>query len=137
MTTQQRALYTTAVESRPGVTEVRVSGDGGRTLPVVNPTAPGGLDERSGWSPEQLYAAAVATCMHQALELAAGVRGSDAAGSSVTAEVSLEHDGALRYSLAADVTIELPGLEGDARSDLIDEAIRFCPLAANVRVSGD
>ncbi|NJQ00409.1 OsmC family protein [Streptomyces zingiberis] len=132
----ERALYTTAAESRPGVTEVRLGGDGGRTLPVANPTAPGGSPDGDGWAPEQLYAAAVATCMHQALELAAGLRGADTGGSRVTAEVSLEHDGPLRYSLAAEVTVELPGLDGAVRDAVIDEAVRSCPLVAGVRVNG-
>lgn len=137
MATEERVLYTTKAESSlTGPDEVLVNSGPGRELSVAAPPALGGAEDRQEWNPEQLYAAAVASCMHQALLLAAQVRGADCAGSRVTAEVSLGHDGALRYSFDANLSVDLPRIDASIRSEVIDEAVRACPLAEGVRING-
>ncbi|MDT0382733.1 OsmC family protein, partial [Streptomyces sp. DSM 42041] len=107
MASQERALYTTTATSLHGPDRVEFSDAEGRSLPVVAPPAPGGHDGEV-WAPEQFYAAAIATCLHQAIAVVASEIGADLAESRVAAEVQLEHSGALRYSLRTRVVVELP-----------------------------
>ena len=138
MATEERMLYTTKAESSiAGPDEVLVSSGPGRELSVTAPPALGGAEDRQEWNPEQLYAATLASCMHQALLLTAQVRGVDCGGSRVTAEVSLEHDGSLHYSFDAALSVALPQVDPAARAEVIAEAVRACPLAEGVRVNGD
>ncbi|MGZ3145351.1 hypothetical protein ACVDFE_25805 [Lentzea chajnantorensis] len=58
--------------------EVEVSGS---ALPVGD----------GSWDPEKLYAAALATCLHQAVVLAASTGDLDTTGSAVRARVALNH----------------------------------------------
>ena len=137
MATEERMLYTTKADSTlTGPEEVLVSSGPGRDLTVTAPPALGGAEDRQEWNPEQLYAAALASCMHQALLLTAQVRGVDCGGSRVTAEVSLEHDGSLHYSFDAALSVELPQIEPAVRAEVIAEAVRACPLAEGVRITG-
>jgi osmotically inducible protein OsmC len=134
MAIEERRLYTTTAQSMPGLKRVRIGDDPTMTLTIASPPALGGTKERSGWNPEQLYAAAVASCMHQALMLVASLRGADSSGSRVTAEVSLEHEGAMRYSFATTLSVDLPRIEPRVRSAVIAEALRSCPMAEGVRI---
>ncbi|MGY1435454.1 MULTISPECIES: OsmC family protein [Streptomyces] len=131
--TQERSIYTTTARARAG--QVKVEGTG-ETLPVALPTALGGANAWEGWSPEQLHAAALASCMQQSLALAASVRGLSVENSSVTADVSLEHSGPLRYAFQASMRIDLPDLEAGEYQNLIAEAARACPMASGVHIDG-
>ncbi|MEE1927444.1 OsmC family protein [Streptomyces sp. TRM 70351] len=137
MTADQRTLYTTTARSLPGLERVQIEDEADLRLAVSTPAGLGGADGAEGWNPERLYAAALATCMHQAVELAAGTRGADTADSRVTARVALEHDGSLRYSFEARLTVELPRLDADERAAVIREAVRSCPMARGVEVGED
>lgn len=133
--TDRRRLYTTTARTRPGAAGVRIDGEDD-PLPVARRDASGGADGGAGWAPEQLYAAALASCMQQAVTLAASMHGVDPDPGSVTAEVSLESDGALRYAMDASVRIELPHLDESARQAIVTEATRSFPMAKGVRIDG-
>ncbi|ANZ43343.1 hypothetical protein BBK82_37350 [Lentzea guizhouensis] len=85
-------------------------------------------DGDGAWDPEKLYAAALATCLHQAVVLAATTGDLDTSGSAVRARVTLNHENAQDYSIDAKLSITLPNVPGDRRADLLDQAVRHCPL---------
>lgn len=133
--TDRRRLYTTTARTVPGSAGVRIDGEDD-PLPVARRNAAGGADSAAGWAPEQLYAAALASCMQQAVALAASMHGVDPDPGSVTAEVSLESDGSLRYAMDASVRIELPHIDATAQRAIITEATRSFPMAKGVRIDG-
>ncbi|WP_431782673.1 OsmC family protein [Streptomyces chumphonensis] len=127
-TSSESTLYTASVASAGDL--VRIDSDG-RTLPVSAPPALNSPDG-AAWNPEQFYAAAVATCLHQTLGVVGSEMGADLGGSSVTAEVSLRHDGAMRFSFSTRVAVDLPGVDDDTRERVVREAMRSCPVATAV-----
>ncbi|QQQ74123.1 OsmC family protein [Saccharothrix sp. 6-C] len=125
-------LYSTAAVSRDG--RVEVDDAEGTALAVTQPVELGGSGH--GWDPERLFAAALATCLHQSLVLTASSGGHDTEGSAVRAEVSLSAHGAQRYDLDARLVVELPNVTDDAqRRTLVDRAAQHCPLANGWEVS--
>ncbi|MFJ6674670.1 OsmC family protein [Actinosynnema sp. NPDC091369] len=128
-TADMTKLYSTAAVSRDGRVEVD-----GAALTVTQPAELGGTG--GGWDPERLFAAALATCLHQSLVLTASSGGHDTGGSAVRAEVSLSAHGAQQYDLTARLFVELPNVtdEGQRRT-LVDRAAQHCPLADGWEVS--
>lgn len=95
-------------------------------------------DARSGLaSPEDLYAAALASCLHQAVVLEATKEGVPIADSRVRAGVSLTHDGAQRFGLRAQVGIELPGADEVTVSGVRRRALAACPMIGDVEIATD
>ncbi|GAA2504390.1 OsmC family protein [Streptomyces thermolineatus] len=134
MSTGERTLYTTTAVSLRDPDRVRVGEEGHRELFVVGPDASETLFDEPAWNPEQMYAAAVASCLHQALALVASEVGVDTHGSRVKAVVSLEHTGPLRYSFSTTVSVDLPGVEPRRRDEVIAEALRSCPMGQGMEV---
>ncbi|GHH83545.1 osmotically inducible protein C [Streptomyces sulfonofaciens] len=135
MTDTDRALYTTTVASRGGPDRVEADGDADHRLLISAPPALESTD-RGAWNPEQLYAAAVASCLHQALGVVASEVGADLTGSEVHAAVTLEHSGALRYHFTTRVSVALPRVDAARRPTLIGQALRSCPMAADIELDG-
>ncbi|WP_212911600.1 OsmC family protein [Streptomyces sp. TS71-3] len=133
MTDTDRALYTTTMASLGGPDRVEAVGDGTHRLMMNAPPALESAD-RQAWNPEQLYAAAVASCLHQALGVVASETGADLTGSEVHAAVTLEHVGALRYDFSTRVSVHLPRIDAARRPALIEQALRSCPMAADIRM---
>jgi lipoyl-dependent peroxiredoxin len=126
-------LYTTAAVSRDD-NRVEVDGADPGWLPIVEPAELGG--QGGGWDPERLYAAALATCLHQSLVLIASGGGHDLAGSAVRAEISLSKRGAEVYDLTAELTVDLPGVaDQGTRRAVVDQAVDHCPLAGGWQVT--
>jgi lipoyl-dependent peroxiredoxin len=127
-------LYVTTAVSQEG--KVRVVDDGHDTaeLTVRAPTELGGPG--GGWNAEQLYAAAVATCLHQSLVIVASTAGADTSDSAVHVRVTLGEHGAEAYDVAAVARVELPNVDDDGpRGRLVDQAARRCPLVDESQVS--
>lgn len=130
---EEHTLYTTTAFSSSSPDRVEFSDADGRALDVVAPPALHAPD-REGWAPEQFYAAAIATCLHQAIAVVASELGADLTDSRVSAEVQLEHSGAMRYALKTRATAELPAVDGDTRDGLLQEAMRVFPLAEQIEL---
>ncbi|MFD1146481.1 OsmC family protein [Saccharothrix hoggarensis] len=125
-------LYSTAAVSRDG--RVEVDGAEPTALAVTQPAELGGSG--GGWNPEGLFAAALATCVHQSLVLLASSGGHDTHGSAVRAEVSLSEHGAQQYEINARLFVELPNVaDAEQRRTLVDQAAQHCPLADGWEVS--
>ncbi|GAA3462660.1 OsmC family protein [Saccharothrix longispora] len=114
-------LYSTTAVSGPGAVRVDDS-----ELPVAAPPELGGPG--GGWNSEQLYAAALATCLHQSIELIASSGGDDTSGCTVSAGVTLRHEGAEKYDVEARLKVELPNVPESRRQDLVDLAVSHAPL---------
>jgi osmotically inducible protein OsmC len=120
-------LYSTAAISRADSRNVRVEGADPPALSIADPRELGGSE--SGWDPERLYAAALATCLHQSVVLVASAGDVDTTHSAVRAEVQLSERGAERYEVEAHLTVELPDIpDQNRRRELLDQAVRHCPL---------
>jgi lipoyl-dependent peroxiredoxin len=118
-------LYTTTATSSADA--VRVDNADPAELRVAAPRELAG--QGGGWNSEQLYAAALATCLHQSIVLIASSGGDDVRECGVTASVSLRHVGPEKYDLDARLVVELPGVADDRRrQDLVDLAVSHAPL---------
>ncbi|KDN22608.1 OsmC family protein [Amycolatopsis rifamycinica] len=117
-------LSTTEATSSRG--SVRVDGRGDLTYPVGEAGGDGTADPLN---PERLYAAALATCLHQSLTIAATALDVEPGESVVTAKVTLAARGDGGYELRATVEMYLPGATTDSLYDAVTrEALRLCPL---------
>ncbi len=80
------------------------------------------------WNPERLYAAALATCLHQAVVVVASTSDLDTTGSVVRGQVKLIHETALDYSVDARLSVSLPEIPPARRQSVLDQAVTHCPL---------
>jgi organic hydroperoxide reductase OsmC/OhrA len=120
-------IYTAEATSSRG--SVRIDGRGDLAYPVGEPGGDGSADPLN---PERLYAAALATCLHQSLTIAATSLDVEPGESVVTAEVTLAARGDGGYELRAVVRVHLPGASTDSLYDAVTrEALRLCPLVGN------
>ena len=120
-------LYTTEATSSRG--SVRVDGRGDLAYPVGEPGGEGTADPLN---PERLYAAALASCLHQSLAIAATSLDVESGESVVTAKVTLAARGDGSYELRATVEVYLPGATTDSLYDAVTrEALRLCPLVGD------
>jgi osmotically inducible protein OsmC len=125
MGSNEQNLYSAAARSVHGTGEIVV--EGRESLPVSAPSSLGGSGQ--GYDVEQLQAASVAACLHQAVVIAATEIGADPAGSEVGAHVRLRTgaDGHYRFHVRAEVT--LPQVSDSSRATVIEHALRICPVA--------
>jgi lipoyl-dependent peroxiredoxin len=124
-------LYTAEATSSRDV--VRIDGRDDMGYRVNAPSDSDGAKDRL--NPERLYAAALATCLHQALTVTATSSDVETAESAVTARVTLSHDSDQRYTLSAEVDIHLPGAgTRELYESVTAEALRTCPMVGEISV---
>ncbi len=130
------AIYTTDATSSGGGRDGRVSTpDGVLDQDLTMPPALGGPGGAT--NPEQLFAAAYATCFHGALRLVAknkGVAVPDEA--TVNASVSLTPDDT-SFAISAVITAHLPGLDQTQADELVEGAHQVCPYSKATRGNAD
>ncbi|MFI9011858.1 OsmC family protein [Actinosynnema sp. NPDC053489] len=131
MAASDTGLYTARAVSRDDA--VSVEGATPDRLAVHSPGELGGPD--GGWNPERLYAAALATCLHQSLVLVSSSAGVDTADASVRAEVTLRTDDGGAYHLDAALRVDLPGADPGARERLVGLAAAHCPMVDESQVT--
>lgn len=93
---------------------------GGLDLTIVEAGGDGGT------TPEHLMAAALASCLQQALGIAASSQDVDASGTSVEATVTLRAGTRGGYSAAFDLTVT--GLDPSVADRVLQQATQFCPF---------
>lgn len=124
--------YTAVATSSGGGRDGQVrSSDAQIDQPVRMPKAMGG--DGQGTNPEQLFAAAYATCFHGALRLTArnsGVAVPDS--TTVDAEIGIGPD-ETSFGIVATLTVHLPGLDQGAADDLVQQAHQVCPYSKVTR----
>jgi len=83
-------------------------------------------------NPEQLFAVGWSACFNQAVIVLAKKHGIDPAAAVVGVAVTLNiNDGA--FSLAADITLKVPGADKAAVEALINDAHSICPYSKATR----
>lgn len=114
------------------VHEARATASGSRVT-----VADGGLDIALGvagdadatdgaTSPEHLMAAALAGCLHQALQVAASTQDASAVDASVEASVTLESGDGVGYTSSFELVVS--GLPADSAERLLAQASALCPF---------
>ncbi len=128
MTIVYTATATSSGSGRDG--QVR-SSDGRIDAPVRMPAAMGGNGE--GTNPEQLFAAAYATCFHGAMRLAAKSNGTAVPDdATIDAEVGIGPDDT-SFGVTATLTGHFPGLDQQTADDLMHGAHQVCPYSKATR----
>jgi osmotically inducible protein OsmC len=130
------AIYTAEATSSGGGRDGRVhSSDGIIDQDLKMPPALGGPGGAT--NPEQLFAAAYATCFHGAMRLVAknkGVKVPDDA--TIDAAVSLSPDDT-SFAISAVITAHLPGLDQAQADELVEGAHQVCPYSKATRGNVD
>jgi osmotically inducible protein OsmC len=126
------AIYTAEATSSGGGRDGRVrSSDGIIDQDVKMPPALGGPGGAT--NPEQLFAAAYATCFHSALRLVARKQrvalGDDA---TVDAAIGIGQDDT-GFAVSAAITAYLPGLDQTQADELLAAAHQVCPYSKATR----
>lgn len=126
------AVYTAeATSSGDGRNGTVRSADGLIDQAVKMPPALGGPG--GGTNPEQLFAAAYATCFHSALRLVA--RSKKVAvpdGTTVSAAIGIGPEGT-SFGVNAVLTAHLPGLDQTTADELVAGAHEVCPYSKATR----
>ena len=136
-------LYKThATATRNGRDGVATVEDGALTLPLSTPKALGGPGGE-GTNPEQLFASGYAACFLSALRFIAGrekQKLSEDASVTVSVGIGPREDGA-GFGLDIALAANLPGLDGESATKLLEAAHATCPYShltregAKVRLS--
>ena len=130
MSKLDQALHTARTRTTGGRDGSGRSSDGAIDVKLA---APG--SGRPGSNPEQLLGIGWSACFIGAMRLAAGkfqLRLPEE--TAVEAEVTLgKTDGGRHYALAAQLTIDLPGLDGAVKHALVETAHQTCPYSRATR----
>lgn len=123
-----KTLYTAHVHVT-GAREGHARSDDGRLdIRLSTPGAPG-----AGTNPEQLFAAGWSACFEGAMGLAAKARGVPLPETlAIDAQVELRHGGD-GFSLAARLTVDVPGLDPVLARQIIEAAHRTCPYSRAIK----
>ena len=120
-------IFYTAEATAWGGREGRVaSSDGVLDVQLARPKEMGGPGGALT-NPEQLFAAGYAACFHSALKRVAGRAEVDVSESAVTARVGIGPNDSGGYGLAAELEVELPGVERPLAEKLVADAHHVCP----------
>lgn len=129
-----RPLYTGRVRARGGqALNARASGvvrsdDGMLSLDLRLPREMGGPG--GGTNPEQLLAAAYASCFHGALELLAARAGLAITDSYVDVAVTFARDPVDGlYLVSAEILVSLPEMDATSAAELVRNTERICPYS--------
>lgn len=123
-----KTLYAAKVHVVGGREGHARSSDGRLDVRLSTPGGPG-----AGTNPEQLFAAGWSACFEGAMAIAAKAKGVTLPETlAIDAEVELRHgdDG---FSLAARLTVHVPGLPEDLARQIIEAAHRTCPYSKAIK----
>ncbi|MFK4870509.1 organic hydroperoxide resistance protein [Novosphingobium sp. ZW T3_23] len=123
-----KTLYAAKVHVVGGREGQARSSDGRLDVRLSTPGGPG-----AGTNPEQLFAAGWSACFEGAMAIAARAKGVALPETlAIDAEVELRHgdDG---FSLAARLTVHVPGLSEDLARQIIEAAHRTCPYSKAIK----
>jgi lipoyl-dependent peroxiredoxin len=127
-----RELYTAEAH----VTGGRVAGhgrssDGALEVDIRTPAELGG--EGGGTNPEQLFAVGYAACFESALAAVARRRKLELGEVEIDAKVKLVTGENRSFTIAAELDVSLPSLDGEAAVDLVRAAHGVCPYSNATR----
>lgn len=127
-TMKQGVIYTARAHTTGGRDGESRSSDGRLAVKLATPGTRG-----TGTNPEQLFAAGWSACFESAMAAAAHARNvALPADTALDAEIDLRlNDG--EYSLAARLTVSVPGVPRDTAQAIVDDAERTCPYSKAIR----
>ncbi len=128
-----KILYWAEAASQGGRIGSARTSDGALDVQIVPPAELGGPEGAEGTNPEQLFAAGYASCFHSAMKTIAGMKKIDLSESTVTARVGLGATGSGGFGLAAELRVDVPGLDRDTAHSLVRKAHRRCPYSNATR----
>ena len=89
--------------------------------------------DKPGTNPEQLFAAAYATCFESALRGTARRKKLDLKSASIEVEIGMGKNEKGEYSLSADIVALVSGIDQTAADALVQEAHKTCPYSNATR----
>jgi Ohr subfamily peroxiredoxin len=127
-----KALYTAEAH----VTGGRIAGhgrtsDGALEVDLRIPPELGG--EEGGTNPEQLFAIGYASCFENALAAVARRQKLEVDDVEVDAKVMMMAGEQRSFTIAVELAVKLPSVEGEAAVDLVRAAHRVCPYSNATR----
>ncbi|QHW32332.1 organic hydroperoxide resistance protein [Paenibacillus rhizovicinus] len=125
-------LYTAIATAEGGRNGRVASSDGVLDVNVRMPKALGGNGEE-GTNPEQLFAAGYAACFDSALNLVARMRKVQHTGTDVTAHVSIGKAADGGFELAAQLHVNVDGVDQQTAEELVQAAHGVCPYSRATR----
>ncbi len=126
-----KKLFTAEVSNTGGRSGSFSSKNGVLNGPLGNPLEAG--SEKKGPNPEELFAAAYASCFHGALKNAVKAAGNEGRDSVVTALVSLVENDSGGYELEVELRASLPGIDRAAGENILQNAHKTCPYSKLAR----
>ncbi|OON69861.1 Ohr subfamily peroxiredoxin [Hymenobacter sp. CRA2] len=126
-------VYTAQAHVKGGRNGQVTSQDNALTLELSTPKAMGGMGKEGATNPEQLFAAGYAACFEGALGVAA--RQAKVTLKDVTIE-SFVHFGKAEdggFGIAADLHVNIPGVEQQQAQELVEAAHQICPYSRATR----
>jgi Ohr subfamily peroxiredoxin len=125
-------LYTAKAKAVGGRAGTVQSSDGILDLALTRPKSMGG-DGAAGTNPEQLFAAAYSACFESAVRFVSQQSGIKLDACSVTAEVTIGKAEDKGFALAADLTVEMPGVDRARAMEIVEKAHQTCPFSHATR----
>ena len=120
--------YTTAATAKGGRSGHVKSADGVVDLPL----GPPGSRANPKANPETLFASGYAACFSGALNAMGRKAGVDVSESLVTATVTFGKTDT-GFGLAVEIVAEIPGVDPEVVTDLVEQAHQFCPYSKATR----
>ena len=128
-------LYTAEATAWGGREGRTASTDGILDVTLAVPKELGGPG--GGTNPEQLFAAGYAACFHSALKVVGRREKVDVSESAITARVGLGMNDTGGFNIAVELEAELPDVDRDVATDLINKAHHVCPYSNATRGNVD
>lgn len=128
-----KVAYTTKARATGGRDGSAETLDGSLKLKLATPKELGGAGGE-GNNPEQLFAAGYAACFIGAMKAVAGSLGTRVpADATVTAEVGIGPRSEGGFGLTVALEVDLPGLDRDVATKLVETAHQVCPYSNATR----
>jgi Ohr subfamily peroxiredoxin len=132
-----QVVYSTRATSTGGRDGTSRSEDGRLAVSLSTPRELGGAGG-DGTNPEQLFAAGYSACFIGALKVAGQqLKVKVPAETTVTATVGIGPRAAGGFGITADLSVTLPGVDGDVAQQLVDLAHTICPYSNATRGNVD
>ena len=133
MLVRMKTLYTAEATSEGGRFEARAWTSDKKLDVRIEPPVELGGPEADATNPEQLFAAGYAACFHSAMKTIAAMKEIDLSSTLVHSKVSLGVLEGKGIGLAAEIHVELSGLDDEAGEKLVRRAERRCPYSNAIR----
>ena len=127
-----KTLYTTSVTATGGRNGKVNSDNGVLDLEVKMPKALGGANDDFA-NPEMLFAAGYAACFDSALNVVIKQSKITTGETSVIANVSIGQLENMGFGLAAELSVNIPGISQSEAEELVNKAHQICPYSNATR----